>query len=137
MPRKIITYIVFFTFLKLVGCYSYQGLTYEEFERTNPDDIKSEDIYIITKDSTKYHSSWWTFSVYEDSVYIKGSKYFGNEQAAFKGKISVSDIESIEVETYDRSATTIVVSLSIIAGVAIIIGLASEVSSGCSDNIKF
>lgn len=137
MPRKIITYIVFFTFLKLVGCYSYQGLTYEEFERTNPDDIKSEDIYIITKDSTKYHSSWWTFSVYEDSVYIKGSKYFGNEQAAFKGKISVSDIESIEVETYDRSATTIVVSLSIIAGVAMIIGLASEVSSGCSDNIKF
>ena len=136
MPRKIMTYIVFFAFLNLIGCYSYQGLTYEEFENTNPDDIRSEDIYITTKDSTKYHSSWWIFSVYEDSVYIKGSKYFGNEQAAFQGKIAVSEIETIEVDKYDGTATTISILLSITAGVLAFIYLGSQAAGGCSDQIS-
>jgi len=136
MPRRFITYIIFFTFLKLIGCYSYQEVTYQEFESTNPNDINSEDIYIITRDSTKYHSNWWTFSVYEDSVYIKGSKYYGNGQTAFKGKIAVSDIETIEVDKYDETATTISILVSITAGVLAIIYLGSQVAGGCSDNIN-
>ena len=139
MPRKIITYLVFFAFLNLVGCYSYQAVTYEEFENTNPDDIKSEDIYIITRDSTKYHSSWWTFSVNEDSVFIKGSKFISEEQQApFKGKISVSEIESIEVDKFDGTKTTIFVIGSTAAFIALIALASSGESSGggCSEQIE-
>ena len=136
MPRKFITYVVFFAFLNLIGCYSYQGLTYEEFESTNPDDIKSEDIYITTKDSTKYHSSWWTFSVYEDSVFIKGSKYTGNEQGAFKGKIAVSDIETIEVEKLDNRATIIWGIAATAAAIFAFIYLGSKAAGGCADQIN-
>jgi hypothetical protein len=138
MPRKIITYIVFFAFLNLVRCYSYQAVTYEEFENTNPDDIKSEDIYIITKDSTKYHSSWWTFSVNDDSVLVKGSKFVGKQEAPFKGKIAVSEIETIEVDKYDGGLTALSVSASILAGIAVVILLASEIGDsggGCTDNV--
>src|SRR3989337_922970 len=115
MPKKIITYFVFFAFLHFVGCYSYQGITYEEFESINPDDIKSEDIYIITKDSSKYHTSWWMFSVGDDSTLIKGTKYIGEQQAPFKGKIATSDIETIEIKKFDSGTTTIVVLTSVAA----------------------
>jgi hypothetical protein len=139
MPKKVITYIVFFAFLNLVGCYSYQGLAYEEFENTNPKEINSEDIYIFMKDSVKYHSSWWTFSVYEDSVFIKGSKFVGELQAPFSGKIAVSEIEKIEVDKYDGGKTAIAVSAGVVAGVAVVVLLASSIGnsgSGCTDNIK-
>ena len=135
MPRKLITYIVFFTFLKLIGCYSYQELTYQDFESTNPDDISSEDIYIITRDSSKYHSSLWNFSEYEDSVFIKGSKYIGEQQAPFKGKIAVSDIHTIEVDKYDGGKTVLAISIGIVVGIAVIVFLASESVGGCSDNV--
>lgn len=138
MPRKIITYIVFFAFLNLVGCYSYQSVTYEEFENTNPNDIKSEDIYIITKDSTKYYSSWWTFSNIDDSVFVKGSKFIGEQQAPFKGKIAVSDIESIEVDRFDGTKTTIFVISSVAIATTLIVLASNSKSSGggCSEEIE-
>ena len=133
MPRKFITYIVFFTFLNLVGCYSYQSVTYEEFKDINPGDIHSGDIFIVTNDSSKYHTSWWIFSEQNDSVMIQGSKFIGTEQKPYTGKIAVSDIRTLEVDKVDDSATTVWVLAGIAAGILLFVAIGSEMAGGCSD----
>jgi len=136
LPRKFFTYIVFISFLNLVGCYSYQSVTYEEFKYINPGDIHSEDIFIVTNDSSKYHMSWWTFSVHNDSVIIQGSKFVGTEQKPYNGKIAVSDIKTLEIDKYDGSATTVWVLVGTTAGIFALIALGSEIAGGCNDNIN-
>jgi hypothetical protein len=141
MPKKIITYIVFISFLHLIGCYSTNYLSYSEFEGMILKNGQPKEFYIITKNAQRYHLADWGLTLDEDSVNIKGAIDFGDHEEPFIGKISIEDIESIEVESINGVTTTVlVVSIVGISALAIALGSKSgkkQNYSGCSgSNIK-
>ena len=138
MPKKITTYILFFSFLHLVGCYSFETTTYSEFEEVTKTEDAPKDIFIITFDSTKYHFRQEMFTLEGDSININGTIVLNNKEEPFTGKIAKENIKSIELKNFSTGKTIIFVS-SIAVGVTLFVLLisskensGSSSGSGCS-----
>lgn len=139
MPKKITTYILFFSFLHLVGCYSFETITYSEFEEVMKTEDAPKDIFIKTFDSKKYHFSQKMFTLEGDSININGTIVLNDKEEPFTGKIAQENIKSIELKNFSTGKTIIFVS-SVAVGVTLFVLLvsskensgSSHSGSGCS-----
>ena len=139
MPKKITTYILFFSFLHLVGCYSFEKITYSEFEDVMKTEDAPKDILIKTFDSKKYYFSQKMFTLEGDSININGTIVINDKEKPFTGKIAQENIKSIELKNFSTGKTIIFAS-SVAVGVTLIVLLnsskensgSSHSGSGCS-----
>ena len=111
MHRKIFIGFLLIALINfLFGCYSSELVTVGEYNQIEVED-KSDDIRVITIYSEYYLSD---FYIENDTLYGKGKEILYNKEKPFDGKITLSDIESIQFE-YLNGVTTALAVLGIVA----------------------
>ena len=110
MYKKLISSILVFALLNLLGCYSSELVNVTEYKQIEEED-KPDNIRVITIYSEYYLSD---FYIENDTLYAKGKEILYNKEKPFDGKIALSDIESIEVESLN-SLNTILFGVGIVA----------------------
>ena len=122
MPKKITTYILFFSFLNLFGCYSFENISFTQYENEIKNDNPPKELFINTSDYSRYHCNGNLLEVQGDSIKIKGTTVFSNYEKPFDGKLAIKDINYIEAKYLD-SGSTIVLVVLIVGGAALLFGL--------------
>jgi len=95
--KKLTITITILSFLNLIGCYSYQEITKDEFTEAE----EYLDLQVITKDQYIYEFDEGNYIVQEDS--INGSGKFVNKKLIkarfkdFNGSIYLEDIETFKL----------------------------------------
>ena len=117
--KKIIIYLTIFSLLNLVGCYYQQQMNPEEY---NFDE--KLDLQVTTKDTT-YSLSAKDYYYDKDTIYATSIKVIDKNDYKVKYKITtkipVKDIEKLEIEKTDVTATTwLVVGVVVIAAAVIV-----------------
>ena len=112
--KNIIIYLTIASLLNLVGCYYQQQMTPEEYSFTEGDNIQ-----VTTKDTT-YSFGAKDYYYDKDTLYSTSLKVVDKNhykvQYKLTTKIPVKDIEKLEIEKTDVTAT-----IGIVAGVVVII----------------
>jgi hypothetical protein len=122
--KKIIIYLTIASLLNLVGCYYQQQMSPEEYTFTDSDNIQ-----VTTKDTT-YSLSAKDYYYDKDTLYVTSIKVIEKNDYKVKYKITtkipVKDIEKLEIEKTDVTATIGIVAgvVVIIAGIIVIIAIA-------------
>jgi len=113
--RKLIIVVTILSFMNLIGCYSYQEITKDEF-------IKAEeqvDLQVTTKNQHIYEFDEGDYTVQKDSIYGSGKlinkKNRNTKTIDFTGSIYLEDIESFKFDRFNALITII--------GVAAIVGI--------------
>ena len=99
--KKLISSILALALLtQIVGCYSYQEITKEEFNQTE----EYSDLIVRTKNKYTYEFDENGYAVKEDSIYgsgrliLKPGIVFSED---FTGSIYLKDIESLRIDRFD------------------------------------
>jgi len=129
MKRKILISLLVVSLFNYIGCYSYETISFTEFENELKADDVSKELFINTSDLKKYHCSKDFLEVHEDSIKVKGKIVIREDyEEPFTGKLAIKDIESIEISNLDALATILLVG-SVAGCVAILIFLSSFAGS--------
>lgn len=111
MYKKFISSILLIAFLNLLGCYSFKSVTIPEFKKVEEKENKPNEFYVKSKDSQEYHFSDSDFYIENDTLYGKEILRIDNrppyEEYQLDRKIALSDIESIEIKSFNLTATTL------------------------------
>ena len=124
--KKILIYLTIASLLNLVGCYYQQQMSPEEY---NFDE--KLDLQVTTKDTT-YSLSAKDYYYDKDTLYVTSIKVIEKNDYKVKykitTKISVKEIENLEIEKTDVAATTwlVVGVVVIVAGTLAIIATAAK-----------
>lgn len=125
--KKILTYLVIFSLLNLVGCYYQQQMNPEEY---NFDE--NLDLLVTTKDST-YSISAKDYYYDKDTLYATLSKWMYKDDYWVRYKIAtkipVKEIKKLEIEKMDETVTIGIVAgfVLIIVGIMVIIAGETEI----------
>lgn len=122
MPKKIITYILFLSFIHLLGCYSFENISYNQFAEDATSGNPPTELFINTSDYTRYHCSWNLLEMEVDSISIKGTTVHGKYEEPYKGKIAIKDINYIKAKYFD-SWSTIALVVVIVGSAALLFAL--------------
>ena len=117
MGKKIITYLLLFSFLNYVGCSSTQYITVNEYDTKRLEKHPPSEIYVTTNDSKKYHFiNDEYYYIRNDTLYsgIKidayrieyGEKIKTGGVKTIQKKLPLSDIKSIEESTPNEITVT-------------------------------
>jgi hypothetical protein len=124
--KKLISSLLVVALLtQIVGCYSYQEITKEEFLQTE----EYSDLRVRTKDQNWYEFYKKEYTVKEDSIYGSGRKIFkpGSKFGEdYTGSISLEEIESFKFDKFDLMGTVIFIAI----GVGILALIASSIKFG-------
>jgi len=129
MNKKFISIILVVTFFNLTSCSSSQVVTAEDFRPISQDDI-SEGILVITKDTKKYSFARTDYWIENDTLYGKGKKFVGKEEAPFEGSIFLGDVAFIEYEESDWYQTTCITTSIVIVGILGLILIVGAATGG-------
>jgi len=112
--KKIIIYLTIASLLNLVGCYYQQQMNPEEYNFANGDNIQ-----VTTKD-TAYSLIAKDYYYDKDTLYTTSLKVVDKNhykvQYKLTTKIPVKDIEKLEIEKTDVTAT-----IGLVAGIIVIV----------------
>ena len=111
--------------IHLVGCYSFQEVTQEEFVEAETEDYV--DLKIVTNTAQIYKFDEGNYTIKEDSISGTGTIEipFGKGKNAYKdfnGSISLGDIESINFDRFNGWITLLVL--------AVVVGTIALIASG-------
>ena len=108
MHKKLISSILVVALLNLVGCYSFESLNVPEYKQFVEEEGKPDEIYVKTKDIQEYHFSESNFNVENDTLYGTGKLLRSTEAITFEERISISEIDSIELYYFGQKYPTLV-----------------------------
>jgi len=114
MNKKIVSvFLINAILIQIVGCYSYQEITKEEFLKAK----ENEDLRATTKNQTSYEFDSEDYIVKNDSIYGNGkivnTKIKKRYYYDFEGSIYLEDIKSFQFDSFDIISTIIVVAVSV------------------------
>ena len=111
--RKIIIWLTIFSVMNLIGCYSYQEITKDEF-------TKAEvylDLQVVTKNQHIYEFDEGDYTVQKDSIYGSGKlinkKTINAKFREFTGSIYLEDIETFKFDKYNTVLTVLVIGCGV------------------------
>jgi hypothetical protein len=119
MNKKLISGLLTVALLNLFGCYTTEIVRPDEYVKNEEERGKPMEIYVIKKDSSKYHFNSWEYLIDEDNLSGKGTVIVNDHRDPFEGDIAVSDIESIQWEE-----SNMVITILSLVGAAIVIFIA-------------
>jgi hypothetical protein len=112
MHRKIISSLVFVSFLNLIGCYSYQTISKEELNKAE----EYRDLQVITKDQRTYEFDKGNYTFTEDSIYGSGKLKIKDDQRVnknYEGSIYFEDIKKLKMDGFDLVTTILVIAIPV------------------------
>ena len=113
MCKKIfVSFLIVAIINLLVGCYSYQEITKEEFVQTE----EYSDLKVRTKNQSIYKFDEGSYTVMEDSIYGSGKAKLNHSNKRFEdytGSVYLEDIESFEFDKFNVVITVLVIAAGV------------------------
>ena len=125
MNKRIIASLLVVSMLNLFGCYSADILTVPQYNKVEETEGKPDEIKVTTKDYKKYQFSNSDFYIESDTLYGKGILLLTGEQEPIMRKIALSDIVTVEFESFDLVDTFLLGGgiIYLVIGALLFIGL--------------
>ncbi len=120
--KKLNTYILIISTVKLVGCYYYEQMSPDSYDFENQRDI------IITTEDTLLNLKSEDYTVVEDNIIVRAEKTIDTRtKLKYNLIIPIETVETIEVKKTDTGNTVITIGIITLVsfGIAFFISLSS------------
>ena len=117
MLKKYFIGLLTLAILNFTGCYSLEVINKEDVNEERAQINLSEELFLTTKDLTRYHFLAYNYQIANDTLYGSGAIEASSSIAPFKGAIALDEIINFEQSKPDTGAT-----IGLIAGI-IAVGL--------------
>jgi hypothetical protein len=111
MYKKLISSLLIVALLNLVGCYTPQMITKEEFQQAS----EYPDLEVQFQNEIVYQFDEGDYIVQSDSIYGTGHKIFkGGRKPVyndFEGSISIDEAEELRIDKFDVFTTIMIVAI--------------------------
>ena len=112
MLKKYFIGLLTLAILNFTGCYSLEVINKEDVNEGQAEINLSEELFLTTKDFTRYHFLPANFRIASDTLYGKGTIQDSSSVIPFQGSVALADVVSFEQRTPDTMAT-----VGLIAGI--------------------
>jgi hypothetical protein len=130
MLKKYFIGLLTLAILNFTGCTSFEVINKEDVSEGLAQINLSEELYLTTKDFTRYHFLPANFRIASDTLYGKGTIQDSSSIIPFQGSIALTDVVSYEQRTPDTLATIgAVIGIIAIGFVFAILGIAAAVNA--------
>jgi len=130
MLKKYFIGLLTLAILNFTGCTSFEVINKEDVDEGQAQINLSEELYLTTKDFTRYHFLPANFRIASDTLYGKGTIQDSSSIIPFQGSIALTDVVSYEQRTPDTLATIgAVIGIIAIGFVFAILGIAAAVNA--------
>jgi hypothetical protein len=116
MLKKYIICFLILSILNLTGCTYLEVISNEDVSEGRTEINLSDELYLTTKDFTRYHFLAYNYQIVNDTLYGSGA-IEASSVTPFKGAIALDEIINFEQNKPDTGAT-----IGLIAGI-IAVGL--------------
>ena len=129
MLKKYFTGLLTLAILNFTGCTSFEVINKEDVDEGQAQINLSEELYLTTKDFTRYHFLPANFRIASDTLYGKGTIQDSSSIIPFQGSIALTDVVSYEQRTPDTLATIGLITGLLAIGL-VIVSLGFAISFG-------
>jgi hypothetical protein len=105
MYKKYITCLLILSILNFTGCTSLEVISKEDVDEGRAEINFGEELYLTTKDFTRYHFLAYTYQIANDTIYGNGAIEDSSSITPFKGAIALNDVINFEQSKADTGAT--------------------------------
>ena len=105
MLKKYFIGLLTLAILNFTGCYSLEEINKEDVNEGRAEINLSEELFLTTKDFTRYHFLPANFRIASDTLYGKGTIQDSSTIIPFQGSVALADVVSFEQRTPDTLAT--------------------------------
>ena len=127
MIKKIVTYLLLFSFLHFVGCYSTDIVAPNQYKKYIEKGELPSEILVRLYNLKEYRFAAWEYVIKEDLLYGEGFELVNDSFQPFEGTIPLSQIQSIQFEKKDSKKTNqLVLAICGVAIIGILLGLAAS-----------
>ena len=127
MLKKYIICFLILSILNFTGCTYLEVISNEDISEGRADINFSDEIYLTTKDFTRYHFLAYNYQIVNDTLYGSGAIEASSSITPFKGAIALDEIINFEQNKADTGAT-----LGLFGGI-ILVGLVVLVIIGTAE----
>jgi hypothetical protein len=129
MYKKYIICFLILSLLNFAGCSYLEVISKEDVTEGKAEINLSDELYLTTKDYTRYHFLAYTYQITNDTLYGNGAIENSSVITPFQGAVAFNDIINFEQNKPDTGAT-IGLFAGIIAVGLVILGIiaAADVS---------
>ena len=106
MLRKNIASLLIFSLLGYTSCSSLEVISKKDLDEGRAQLDHNEELYITTKDSSRYYFPPWNYQILNDTLYGDGTLTKAGTEIPFKGEIAIDDITIFEQGQVDTGTTT-------------------------------
>lgn len=121
MLKKYFIGLLTLAILNFTGCYSLEVINKEDVNEGRAQINLSEELFLTTKDSTRYHFLAYKYQIANDTLYGSGAIEASSSITPFKGAIALDEIINFEQNKSDTGATiglfTGIIAVVLLAGV--------------------
>ena len=117
MLKKYIICFLILSIINFTGCTYLEVISNEDVSEGRAEITLSDELYLTTKDYTRYHFLPYTYQITNDTLYGSGAIDASSSITPFKGAIAIDEIINFEQSKTDTGAT-----IGLIAGI-IAVGL--------------
>ena len=133
MLKKYFIGLLILAILNFTGCYSLEVINKEDVSEGRAQINLSEELFLTTKDFTRYHFLPANFRIASDTLYGKGTIQDSSSIIPFQGSVALTDVVSFEQRTPDTLATIGAIIGIIVIGFVFAIFIASVIVEMDSD----
>jgi len=127
MIKKIVTYLLLFSFLHFVGCYSTDIVAPNQYKKYIEKGELPSEILVRLYNLKEYRFAAWEYVIKEDLLYGEGFELVNDSFQPFEGTIPLSQIQLIQYEKKDSKKTNqLVLAIGAVAIVGILFLLADS-----------
>jgi len=127
MLKKYIICFLILSILNLTGCTYLEVISNEDVSEGRTEINLSDEIYLTTKDFTRYHFLAYNYQIVNDTLYGSGA-IEASSVTPFKGAIALDEIINFEQNKPDTGATIGLIA-GIIAVGALVLGIVVAVAT--------
>ena len=128
MLKKYIICFLILSILNFTGCTSLEVISKEDVDDGQAEINLRDELYLTTKDFTRYHFLAFNYQIVNDTLYGSGA-IEASSITPFKGAIAIDEIINFEQNKPDTGATIGLIA-GIIAVGALVLGIIAAVAMG-------
>lgn len=129
MLKKYIICFLILSFLNFTGCTYLEVISKEDIDDGRTEINFSDELYLTTKDFTRYHFLAYNYQFVNDTLYGNGAIEASSSITPFKGAIALDEVINFEQNKPDTGATIGLIG-GIIAVGALVLGIIVAVAMG-------
>jgi len=129
MLKKYLNCLLILSILNFTGCTSLEVISKEDVDKGQAEITLSDELYLTTKNFTRYHFSAFNYQIVNDTIYGNGTIESDSLVSPFKGSVPLKDVINFEQNESNIGGTIVLIAGIITIGLITlaVIGL-SEIS---------